>query len=59
MSRFIRFLSRRGGRAAQRAGTGADQSGAGAGKQRSKHALPCNIQLLDGTDLVVDLPVSS
>lgn len=54
MSRFIRFLSRRRtGRGIRRSGT--DQADSAAvGK---KGHLLCKVELLDGTDINVDLPV--
>ena len=54
---MLRFFSRRkikGGRAEQKAGVG----GRRAPGRLSKHALPCNIMLLDGSDLALEIGVS-
>ena len=54
---MLRFFSRRkikGGRAEQKAGVG----GRRAPGRVSKHALPCNIMLLDGSDLALEIGVS-
>jgi len=51
---MLRFFSRRkikGGRAEQKAGVG----GRRAPGRLSKHALPCNIMLLDGSDLALEI----
>ena len=56
-SKMLRFFSRRkikGGRAEQKAGVG----GRRAPGRLSKHALPCNIMLLDGSDLALEIGVS-
>jgi len=55
MSRFIRFLSRRRtGRGIRRT----DQlDAAGSAAVGKKGHLLCKIELLDGTDITVDLPV--
>ena len=55
---MLRFFSRRkikGGRAEQKAGVGARNRTPG---RVSKHALPCNIMLLDGSDLALEIGVS-
>ena len=54
---MLRFFSRRkikGGRAEQKAGVGARNRTPG---RVSKHALPCNIMLLDGSDLALEIGV--
>ena len=54
---MLRFFSRRkikGGRAEQKAGAG----GRRAPTKPSKHALSCNIMLLDGSDLALEIGVS-
>ena len=56
MSNMLRFFSRRkikGGRAEQKAGV-RNRTGPG---RVSKHALPCNIMLLDGSDLALEIGV--
>ena len=56
-SKMLRFFSRRkikGGRAEQKAGVGSRR----APGRLSKHALPCNIMLLDGSDLALEIGVS-
>ena len=56
MSNMLRFFSRRkikGGRAEQKAGV-RNRTGPG---RLSKHALPCNIMLLDGSDLALEIGV--
>ena len=58
MSNMLRFFSRRkikGGRAEQKAGVRNRTGGQG---RVSKHALPCNIMLLDGSDLALEIGVS-
>ena len=55
---MLRFFSRRkikGGRAEQKAGAGGRRS---LGRPTSKHALACNIMLLDGSDLALEIGVS-
>ena len=55
---MLRFFSRRkikGGRAEQKAGV---RNRTGPGGRVSKHALPCNIMLLDGSDLALEIGVS-
>jgi len=55
MSRFIRFLSRRRtGRGIRRSGTDQVDGAAAVGK---KGHLLCKVELLDGTDITVDIPV--
>ena len=57
VSNMLRFFSRRkikGGRAEQKAGV-RNRTGPG---RVSKHALPCNIMLLDGSDLALEIGVS-
>jgi len=52
---MLRFFSRRkikGGRAEQKAGV---RNRTGPGGRVSKHALPCNIMLLDGSDLALEI----
>ena len=58
VSNMLRFFSRRkikGGRAEQKAGV---RARTGPGGRVSKHALPCNIMLLDGSDLALEIGVS-
>ena len=58
VSNMLRFFSRRkikGGRAEQKAGV---RNRTGPGGRVSKHALPCNIMLLDGSDLALEIGVS-
>jgi len=54
MSKFIRFLSRR------RTGRGINKSPAeDGGFKKKKGIIACKVVLLDGTDLMVELPVRS
>ena len=55
---MLKFFSKRHkGRAGQRL----DANGLNGqnGAKYNKHVLPCKVQLLDGTDISVELPVSS
>ena len=63
MSRLMRFISarwtRRRGAAAAAAGGGGCGGGAVPRVSADTGRLRCHVALLDGTDLLVDLPVSS